>query len=113
MELILLLQFNENLNSRDIKEFQSMDSLIEYFFDVFEEYYITTESYKTSSNKDVMVLDLKDYLTFLYLLHDFGILEFNKNKDEYDCYGKDSFSFLFIDYIERCKGQSVDVNQQG
>ena len=87
-------------------------NLIEYFFEVFEEYYITTDTYKTCSNKNIIVLDLKEYLTFLYLLHDFGILEFNKSKNEYDCYGKEYFSILFIEYIERCKGQNSEKNQK-
>lgn len=105
MEFTLLIQFNEDTTSRIAKEFKSIDDIIIFYFKIFEEYYITTPEYSHSENKEVLVVDLKDYLTFLYLLFDFGIIEFNKEKSEYLCYGKEAFSYLFINYIEKCKNE--------
>jgi hypothetical protein len=93
---IMLIQYNENFNSRTYFNAETREEIIEKVFSLYETFLIESRDLKTSK---VKIVQMSELLTFVYSLYDFAYLEYDKENKIYKPYGKDWFSEILINKL--------------
>jgi len=107
MNFIILIQFNQNINSRTYSYFNTYEEVVKHILGLYESFLHDGERNEADKSQNkIKIIQLKDVLTFLYSLYDFAYFEMKEaisddgsSKKVYQPYGKDWFSNIFLNKL--------------